>query len=51
MGQERPGENQVEQPGARHLLTEHTSRTQPAKLLVVFVLTMGDRLKVDDPPR
>ncbi|MEU9836328.1 cupin domain-containing protein [Streptosporangium sp. NPDC048047] len=45
------GENWVEQPGAHHLLTENTSRTRPAKLLVVFVSDTGDRLKVDDPPR
>ncbi|WP_067137472.1 cupin domain-containing protein [Microtetraspora malaysiensis] len=43
------GENWVEQPGAHHVLTENTSRTQRAKLLVVFVSTTGDELKVDDP--
>lgn len=47
----RQGENWVEQPGAHHVLTENTSRTQPAKLLVVFVSNTGDKLKVDDPPR
>ncbi|MCK2218495.1 cupin domain-containing protein [Actinomadura sp. ATCC 31491] len=46
----RAGENWVEQPGAHHLLTENTSRTAPAKLLVVFVSDTGDKLKVDDPP-
>jgi quercetin dioxygenase-like cupin family protein len=43
------GENWVEQPGAHHVLTENTSRTQPARLLVVFVSNTGDKLKVDDP--
>ncbi|MFF4138521.1 cupin domain-containing protein [Streptomyces mirabilis] len=43
------GENWVEQPGAHHLLTENTSRTQRAKLLVVFVSNTGDKLKIDDP--
>jgi quercetin dioxygenase-like cupin family protein len=43
------GENWVEQPGAHHVLTENTSPSQPAKLLVVFVSDSGDKLKVDDP--
>ncbi|MEV6297719.1 cupin domain-containing protein [Streptomyces sp. NPDC051896] len=43
------GENWVEQPGAHHVLTENTSRTKPAKLLVVFVSHTGDKLKIDDP--
>lgn len=43
------GENWVEPPGAHHVLTENTSRTKPAKLLVVFVSDTGDELKVDDP--
>ncbi|MEV4019975.1 cupin domain-containing protein [Nonomuraea angiospora] len=47
----RQGENWVEPPGAHHVLTENTSRTQPAKLLVVFISNTGDKLKVDDPPR
>ncbi|WP_250562939.1 cupin domain-containing protein [Sphaerisporangium fuscum] len=47
----RRGENWVEQPGAHHVLTENTSRTRPAKLLVVFISDTGDKLKVDDPPR
>jgi quercetin dioxygenase-like cupin family protein len=45
------GEDWVEQPGADHVLTENTSRTAPAKLLVVFVSHTGAKLKVDDPPR
>jgi quercetin dioxygenase-like cupin family protein len=45
------GDDWVEQPGAHHVLTKNTSRTAPAKLLVVFVSHTGDRLKVDDPRR
>ncbi len=44
------GENWVEPPGAHHVLTENTSRTEPAKLLVVFISSTGDEIKVDDPP-
>jgi quercetin dioxygenase-like cupin family protein len=43
------GQNWVEPPGAHHVLTENTSRTKPAKLLVVFVSNTGAKLKVDDP--
>ncbi|MGX1548800.1 cupin domain-containing protein [Streptomyces adustus] len=45
----RQGENWVEQPGAHHVLTENTSRTERAKLLGNFVSNTGDKLKVDDP--
>ncbi|MFJ1829799.1 cupin domain-containing protein [Streptomyces sp. NPDC088178] len=45
------GENWVEQPGAHHVLTENTSRTERAELLVIFVSDTGDRLKADDPQR
>ena len=45
------GENWSEQPGAHHLSTENTSPTNPAKLLVVFIATTGEPLKVDDPHR
>ncbi|GAB2995275.1 cupin domain-containing protein [Amycolatopsis acidiphila] len=45
----RPGENWVEQPGAHHVLTENTSSTDRARLLVVFVADTGAELKVDDP--
>ncbi|MED7827178.1 cupin domain-containing protein [Streptomyces chiangmaiensis] len=45
----RQGENWVEQPGAHHVLTENASRTERAKLLVVFISNTGDELKVDDP--
>ena len=43
------GENWVEKPGAHHVLTRNTSRTKPAKLLVIFISNTGDKLKVDDP--
>jgi quercetin dioxygenase-like cupin family protein len=45
------GENWVEQPGAHHVLAQNASRTEPAKLLVVFISNTGDKLKVDDPPK
>ena len=43
------GQNWVEKPGAHHVLTENTSRTEPARLLVVFVSDTGAPLKTDDP--
>jgi quercetin dioxygenase-like cupin family protein len=43
------GENWIEQPGAHHVATENASNTEPAKLLVVFVSTTGEQLKIDDP--
>ncbi|MFN3005778.1 cupin domain-containing protein [Mycolicibacterium wolinskyi] len=45
----RKGENWSEQPGAHHVATENVSSTDPAKLLVVFIATTGEQLKVDDP--
>ena len=45
----RVGENWVEQPGAHHVLTENTSSTKRARLLVVFVADTGAKLKVNDP--
>ncbi len=42
------GENWSEPPGAHHLATENVSPTEPAKLLVVFIATTGEPLKVDD---
>ncbi|OKH86168.1 cupin [Mycobacterium sp. ST-F2] len=44
-----PGENWIEQPGAHHVVTENTSQTERAKLLVVFISNTGDNLKIDDP--
>lgn len=46
----RTGDNWFEPPGARHPLTENASRTQPARLLVVFVANTGDALKTPDQP-
>jgi quercetin dioxygenase-like cupin family protein len=43
------GQDWVEPPGAHHVLTENTSKTKPAKLLVIFVSNTGDPLKTDDP--
>lgn len=47
----RRGENWSEPPGAHHVLTENTSTSEEARLLVVFVAPTGAALKVDDPPR
>lgn len=46
----RSGENWSEPPGARHPLTENASRSQPARLLVVFVADTGAALKIPDQP-
>jgi quercetin dioxygenase-like cupin family protein len=43
------GQSWSEPPGAHHVATENTSATDEAKLLVVFVATTGDQLKVEDP--
>jgi quercetin dioxygenase-like cupin family protein len=45
------GQNWVEQPGAHHLLTENTSPTKPAKLLVIFISNTGAKLKINDQPK
>ena len=45
------GQNWVEQPGSHHLLTENTSPTKPAKLLVVFISNTGAKLKINDQPK
>jgi quercetin dioxygenase-like cupin family protein len=42
------GQNWVEPPGAHHLLTENTSWTKPAKLLVTFISDTGAELKIND---
>ncbi|SEB25964.1 Cupin domain protein [Variovorax sp. YR216] len=44
------GDNWFEPPGVRHPLTENASRSQPARLLVVFVANTGDALKIPDQP-
>jgi len=51
VGTFRAGENWTEQPGAHHVLTENTSTTERARLLVVFVADTGAALKVDDAHR
>lgn len=38
----RPGESWYEAPGAHHTVSENASRTKPAKLLAIFVVTSGD---------
>jgi quercetin dioxygenase-like cupin family protein len=43
------GQSWTEPPGAHHVLTENTSSSDKAKLLVVFVADTGAELKVDDP--
>jgi quercetin dioxygenase-like cupin family protein len=45
------GQNWVEQPGSHHLLTENTSPTKPAKLLVIFISNTGAKLKINDQPK
>lgn len=44
------GQNWVEQPGAHHVVAKNPSKTEPAKLLVVYVSTTGDPLLVNDSP-
>ena len=41
----RAGEDWYEAPGALHKLTENTSKTLPARLLVVFIAPTGSALK------
>ncbi len=43
------GEYWFEQPGAHHVVAANASTTEPAKLLVVYVSTTGDKLQADDP--
>jgi quercetin dioxygenase-like cupin family protein len=45
------GQYWFEPPGAHHLLTENTSRTKPAKLLVIFISNTGAKLKINDQPK
>jgi quercetin dioxygenase-like cupin family protein len=44
------GQYWVEPPGAHHLLTENTSGTKPAELLVIFISNTGAKLKINDHP-
>ncbi|MEU8386098.1 cupin domain-containing protein [Streptosporangium sp. NPDC048865] len=43
----RRGEDWVEPPGVHHVLAENVSRTEPAKLLVIFISDPGEKLKID----
>ncbi len=45
----RAGESWTEKPGDHHVLTENTSSTATARLLVVFLADTGVPLKIDDP--
>ncbi|MFB6720868.1 cupin domain-containing protein [Kribbella sp. NPDC056345] len=45
----RQGENWFEDPGAHHVVAANASKTEPAKLLVVYVSTTGDSLQTNDP--
>ena len=42
------GQSWSEAPGAPHVVTENTSASEPAQLLVVFVADPGAALKIDD---
>jgi quercetin dioxygenase-like cupin family protein len=44
------GQNWVEPPGAHHLLTDNTSPTKPAKLLVIFIANTGTKPGHSDAP-
>ncbi|MEO7336260.1 MAG: cupin domain-containing protein [Caldimonas sp.] len=46
----RTGQSWHEPPGAHHTITRNLSRKRPARLLVVFIATPGDPLKVPDAP-
>lgn len=51
-GQERiyrTGESFVEDPGAHHLVSENASKTKPAKLLAIFIVSPGEELTIPDP--
>ena len=47
----RAGESFSEMPGDRHSVSENASKTEPAKLLAVFVVDTDERRKTDDPVR
>jgi len=44
----KPGEIWYELPGAHHVVSENASRTEPAKLLAVFVVDPGEALTTYD---
>ncbi|MDE1179799.1 cupin domain-containing protein [Paraburkholderia sp.] len=39
----KAGESWTEAPGAHHMVSENASKTQPAKLLAIFVADDGDK--------
>ncbi len=45
----RQGDNWFEDPGAHHVVAANASKTEPAKLLVVYGSTTGDSLQTNDP--
>jgi len=44
----RTGEDWYEPPGAHHKVTENVSKSQPARLLVIFISPTGTPLKIPD---
>ncbi len=47
----RTGESWFEPPGAHHVLTENADTKRPARLLVYFVASTGEPLKIPDSPK
>jgi quercetin dioxygenase-like cupin family protein len=47
----RVGQGWTEEPGAHHVLTENASARKPARLLVTFVSSEGEPLKIPDAQR
>lgn len=45
----KTGESWTEKPADHHVLTANPSKTEIARLLVVFVANTGAQLKIDDP--
>jgi quercetin dioxygenase-like cupin family protein len=45
------GESWTEKPGDHHVLTENASRTETARLLVVFIADPNAALKTNDPSK
>jgi len=44
----KPGQSWHEAPGAHHVISENASKTKPAKLLAIFVMTAGETLTTPD---
>lgn len=46
-----PGESWLENPGAHHRVSANASKTEPARLLAVFIVDVADeQLTTPDPP-